>query len=327
MGFAISGVWSAVATPLDESLNLDRAKLDRQCRWLLDNGCDGIALLGTTGEANSFSVSERKAMLEGVIAGGVTPDQMAPGVGVAAIAETVELTKHALSLGVTRVVMLPPFYYKNVPDDGVFAAYARIIEGVADSRLKVVLYNIPHQSGVPLSLELVARLVAAYPETVIGIKDSSGKLETTVGYCGLGGDFAVLVGSESKGKQLGLTPRARILATALSGADPTIMLTGPMPAARKALAKAGMTIDQIDLFEVNEAFAAVPMRFMKEMGVPHEKVNVNGGAIAMGHPLGATGAMILNTLIDELHRRGLRYGMATLCVGGGMGIATIVERI
>jgi acetyl-CoA C-acetyltransferase len=105
------------------------------------------------------------------------------------------------------------------------------------------------------------------------------------------------------------------------------MLTGPMPAARKALVKAGMTIDQIDLFEVNEAFAAVPMKFMQELGVPHEKVNVNGGAIAMGHPLGATGAMILNTLIDELHRRKLRYGLATLCVGGGMGIATIVERI
>mgnify|MGYP000467507670 CR=1 FL=1 len=125
----------------------------------------------------------------------------------------------------------------------------------------------------------------------------------------------------------GLTPRARIVSTALSGADPTIMLTGPMPAARKALAKAGLTIDQIDLFEVNEAFAAVVMRFMKEMKVPHDKVNVNGGAIAMGHPLGATGAMILGTLIDELHRRKLRYGMATLCVGGGMGIATIVERI
>ena len=116
-------------------------------------------------------------------------------------------------------------------------------------------------------------------------------------------------------------------AVALSGADPTIMLTGPMPAARKALAKAGLTIDQIDLFEVNEAFAAVPMRFMREMGVPHEKVNVNGGAIALGHPLGATGAMILNTLIDELHRTKKRYGLATLCVGGGMGIATIVERI
>ena len=141
------------------------------------------------------------------------------------------------------------------------------------------------------------------------------------------GATAVLIGSEAAGKTHGLTPRARIVAVALSGADPTIMLTGPMPATRKVLAKAGLTIDQIDLFEVNEAFAAVPMKFMQEMGVSHEKVNVNGGAIAMGHPLGATGAMILGTVIDELHRRQLRYGLATLCVGGGMGIATIVERV
>jgi len=141
------------------------------------------------------------------------------------------------------------------------------------------------------------------------------------------GAAAVLIGTEAKGKALGLVPRARIVSVALSGADPTIMLTGPMPAARKALAKAGLTIQQIDLFEVNEAFAVVPMKFIKEMNVPAEKVNVNGGAIAMGHPLGATGAMILGTLIDELHRRKLRYGLATLCVGGGMGIATIVERV
>ncbi|HEY1103679.1 MAG TPA: acetyl-CoA C-acetyltransferase [Burkholderiaceae bacterium] len=141
------------------------------------------------------------------------------------------------------------------------------------------------------------------------------------------GAAAILIGSEAAGKTHQLTPRARIVAAAVSGADPTIMLTGPVPAALKALAKAGLTVDQIDLFEVNEAFAAVPMRFMKELNVPHDKVNVNGGAIAMGHPLGATGAMILNTLVDELHRRQLRYGLATLCVGGGMGIATIVERI
>ncbi|QXL83509.1 acetyl-CoA C-acetyltransferase [Comamonas sp. NLF-1-9] len=141
------------------------------------------------------------------------------------------------------------------------------------------------------------------------------------------GAAAVLIGSEAAAKAHGLRPRARIVATAVSGDDPTIMLTGPMPATRKALSRAGMTIDQIDLFEVNEAFAAVPMRFMREMGVPHEKVNVNGGAIAMGHPLGATGAMLLGTLIDELERRQLRYGLVTLCVGGGMGIATIVERL
>ena len=141
------------------------------------------------------------------------------------------------------------------------------------------------------------------------------------------GAAAVLIGNEAAAKSQNLTPRARIVATALSGADPTIMLTGPVPATKKALARAGMTVDQIDLFEVNEAFAAVPMRFMRELGVPHEKVNVNGGAIAMGHPLGATGAMLLGTLVDELHRRKLRYGLITLCVGGGMGIATIVERI
>ena len=141
------------------------------------------------------------------------------------------------------------------------------------------------------------------------------------------GAAAVLIGNEAAAKAHGLTPRARIVATALSGADPTIMLTGPVPATLKALARAGLRLDQIDLFEVNEAFAAVPMRFMRELQVPHDKVNVNGGAIAMGHPLGATGAMILGTLIDELHRRQLRYGLATLCVGGGMGIATIVERL
>ena len=141
------------------------------------------------------------------------------------------------------------------------------------------------------------------------------------------GAAAVLIGREAKGRELGLMPRGRIVATALSGADPTIMLTGPMPATRKALAKAGLTVDDIDLFEVNEAFAAVPMRFMREMGVPHEKVNVNGGAIALGHPLGATGAMLLGTLLDELERRQLKRGLITLCVGGGMGIATIIERI
>ncbi|MDQ2790253.1 MAG: acetyl-CoA C-acetyltransferase [Actinomycetota bacterium] len=141
------------------------------------------------------------------------------------------------------------------------------------------------------------------------------------------GAALVVVGSEQVGRDLGLTPRARIVAGAVIGEEPTIMLTGPAPATRKALAKAGMTMDQIDLVEVNEAFAAVVLRFMREVNVPHDKLNVNGGAIAMGHPLGATGAMILGTLIDELERRDLRYGLATLCVGGGMGIATIIERV
>ena len=141
------------------------------------------------------------------------------------------------------------------------------------------------------------------------------------------GAAIVAVGNEQVGSDLGLTPRARIIATAVSGADPTIMLTGPAPASRKALAKAGLEVGDIDLFEINEAFAAVAMRFMRDLGISDEITNVNGGSIAMGHPLGATGAMILGTLIDELERRDLRRGLATLCVGGGMGIATIVERI
>ncbi|MFC0438902.1 acetyl-CoA C-acetyltransferase [Kutzneria buriramensis] len=141
------------------------------------------------------------------------------------------------------------------------------------------------------------------------------------------GAALVAIGSEQIGKEFGLTPRARIVATAVSGADPTIMLTGPAPACRKALAKAGLTVDDIDLVEMNEAFAAVVLRFMRDMDIPWDKVNVNGGAIALGHPLGATGAMILGTIVDELERRELRYGMVTLCIGGGMGLATIVERV
>jgi acetyl-CoA C-acetyltransferase len=141
------------------------------------------------------------------------------------------------------------------------------------------------------------------------------------------GAALMLIGSEQAGTNLGLSPRARILSTGVVGTEPTIMLTGPVPAAQKALAKAGLTADQIDLFEVNEAFAAVVLKFMRDLGVPHEKVNVNGGAIALGHPLGATGAMILGTLIDELERRDQRFGLATLCVGGGMGVATVVERL
>ncbi|QIX28335.1 acetyl-CoA C-acetyltransferase [Nocardioides sp. JQ2195] len=141
------------------------------------------------------------------------------------------------------------------------------------------------------------------------------------------GAALVAIGSEQVGTDLGLEPRARIVSAAVSGADPTIMLTGPAPAARKALAKAGLEAKDIDLFEINEAFAAVAMRFMRDMGISHDITNVNGGAIAMGHPLGATGAMILGTLIDELERRDQKRGLATLCVGGGMGIATIIELV
>jgi acetyl-CoA C-acetyltransferase len=141
------------------------------------------------------------------------------------------------------------------------------------------------------------------------------------------GAALVAIGNRETGQRYGLTPRARIVSAAVSGSDPTIMLTGPAPATRKALAKAGLTIDDIDLIEMNEAFAAAVLRFAADMGIGLEKINVNGGAIALGHPLGATGAMLLGTVVDELERRDLRYGLVTLCVGGGMGVATVVERV
>lgn len=141
------------------------------------------------------------------------------------------------------------------------------------------------------------------------------------------GASLVLVGNERAGTELGLTPRARIVATALVGTEPMIMLAGPEPATRKVLAKAGLDVADIDLFELNEAFAAVVLRYQRLLDIPDEKINVNGGAIAMGHPIGATGAMILGTLLDELERRGLKRGLCTLCAGGGIGIATIIERL
>ncbi|AXQ31133.1 acetyl-CoA C-acetyltransferase [Solimonas sp. K1W22B-7] len=141
------------------------------------------------------------------------------------------------------------------------------------------------------------------------------------------GACLMLIGNAQVGKDLGLKPRARIVATAVSGAESTLMLTGPTPAIRKVLATAGLTVDDIDLFEINEAFAAVPLKVQKDLGLPDEKVNVNGGAIAMGHPLGATGAILVGTMLDELERRGGRRALITLCVGAGIGIATIIERV
>jgi acetyl-CoA C-acetyltransferase len=141
------------------------------------------------------------------------------------------------------------------------------------------------------------------------------------------GAALVLVGSEAAGARHGLTPRARIVSAAVSGSEPTIMLTGPAPASRKALTKAGLDVDQIDLAEMNEAFAAAVLRFQRDLAIDPDQLNVNGGAIALGHPLGATGAMLVGTVLDELDRRGGRYGLVTLCVGGGMGVATVLERI
>jgi 4-hydroxy-tetrahydrodipicolinate synthase len=172
----ITGVYCAAVTPVTSEKLPDFPAFVAHCRRLLEQGCDGVALLGTTGEANSFSTAERKALLEAVVSGGVAPERLVPGTGVTAVTETVELTKHALSLGVTRVVMLPPFYYKGISDDALFASYAEIAERIGDDRLRVVLYHIPQFSAVPITFPVIERLRARYPSVFVGIKDSAGDL-------------------------------------------------------------------------------------------------------------------------------------------------------
>lgn len=192
----IKGVFCASATPLDENLAPDHKRLAEHCQRLIADGCHGVALLGSTGEANSFSSSERMAMLEAVVAAGVAGNQLLPGTGLAAYTETVALTKHALSVGVETVVMLPPFYYKGVSDRGLIDSYSRVIDGVADDRLKIILYHIPPISQVPLSHDLVAALCEKYPSTIVGIKDSSGDFEHMKGLVAAFPHLSVLAGAD-----------------------------------------------------------------------------------------------------------------------------------
>jgi 4-hydroxy-tetrahydrodipicolinate synthase len=198
----IRGVFCAAATPINDAGEVDTARFIKHARNLIADGCNGVALLGTTGEANSFSISERKAILEAAVAGGIAPSQLLPGTGHCAIPDTVELTRHALSLGVNKVLMLPPFYYKNVSDEGVFSAYAHIIDKIANDRLQVILYHIPQMSAVPISFALIERLLAAYPKTVVGIKDSAGDLSNMLALVKTFPGFAVLAGADPLMKPL-----------------------------------------------------------------------------------------------------------------------------
>ncbi|KQV81479.1 dihydrodipicolinate synthase family protein [Rhizobium sp. Root1220] len=193
---AITGVFSAAATPLNTDGSPDLGLFAEHCKRLLAEGCHGVALLGTTGEANSFSSSERRTILEAALRAGVPADKLLPGTGVVAASETVELTKHALSHGVTKVVMLPPFYYKGVSDDGLFTAYSQILEKIADSRLQVILYHIPQVSGIPLSIALIGRLIAAFPDTVVGIKESAGDFNNMQAIVAAYPGFSVLAGAD-----------------------------------------------------------------------------------------------------------------------------------
>jgi 4-hydroxy-tetrahydrodipicolinate synthase len=193
---AVTGVYCAAATPVTADLSPDAPRFAAHCRWLLEEGCDGIALLGTTGEANSFSIGERRALLEATIGAGIAADRLLPGVGLPAIPDTVELTRSALAVGVTRVIMLPPFYYKGVAEDGLFAAYSEVVQRVGDPRLEILLYHIPQMSAVPITPELIARLIAAYPQTFVGIKDSAGDFDKMRALVARFPGFSVLAGAD-----------------------------------------------------------------------------------------------------------------------------------
>ena len=196
MSFAIGGVFCAAATPLKDDGTPDLRLFGAHARALLEEGCHGVALLGSTGEANSFGVKERMDLLEAALEAGVPADALLPGTSTCSVTDTIALTRHAVQAGVRGVVMLPPFYYKSFSDEGLFRFYARVIEGVADDRLKVVLYHIPMLTGVPISHSLIALLREAFPDTVVGIKDSDGKIENMQAMSAAFPGFGVLAGAD-----------------------------------------------------------------------------------------------------------------------------------
>jgi len=193
---AIHGVHSAAATPVTGDGTPDLKLFGEHCRRLLEDGCHGIAMLGTTGEANSFGVRQRIDLVEAAIAGGTPANALLPGTSTPAVADTIELTRHAVQSGAKGVVMLPPYYYKGVSDEGLFRFYARVIEAVADDRLRIVLYHIPQVSQIPLSHALIGRLLEAFPGIVTGIKDSSGDMNNMRAMCETFPALGVLAGAD-----------------------------------------------------------------------------------------------------------------------------------
>ncbi|MCP4327590.1 MAG: dihydrodipicolinate synthase family protein [Alphaproteobacteria bacterium] len=192
----LHGVWCPTLTPVDADLNPDTGRLHEHVAWLLEGGCHGVGLFGTTGEANSFSVAERKAVLESVVAAGVPTDRLMVGTGCCALTDTVALTRHAAELGCRNVLMLPPFYYKGVSDEALHRSYGEVIDRVADPDLVICLYHFPKLSGVPITLGLIERLVASFPDTIGGVKDSSGDPDSLAAFLAAFPDLAIFPGSE-----------------------------------------------------------------------------------------------------------------------------------
>jgi 4-hydroxy-tetrahydrodipicolinate synthase len=191
------GVWTPVLMPVDESYAIDTTRFLQHAGRMLERGCHGLAIFGTTSEANSFSVSERKALVETAIEGGISPERVMIGTGCCALSDSVELTRDAVSLGCKKVLVLPPFYYKNMSDAGLFRSYAALIERVGDPELRIFLYHFPQLSGVPITYGLIELLLAEFPGVVAGLKDSSGDWDNTAGLLERFPGFAVFPGSET----------------------------------------------------------------------------------------------------------------------------------
>ena len=192
----VRGLWCATLTPLDRDGRVDAARMTAHVRLLLSQGIDGVAPFGTTGEGASFSVAERRSGLDALLAGGITAARMVAGTGAAAVTDAVELTRHALSVGVSRCLVVPPFFFKDVPDESVFGFFAGLIDAVNDPRLRLYLYHIPQFSGVPIGPAVVARLAEAFPGVIAGVKDSAGEWSNTEELLARAPSLDILVGHE-----------------------------------------------------------------------------------------------------------------------------------
>jgi len=191
-----TGVLAASLTPVDEKLAPNISLMAEHCKWLLSNGCDGLAILGTTGEANSFSVKEKSEIMQGLVERGIPGEKLLPGTGTCSIQDTIELTKISLDIGSRGALMLPPFYYKNPPDEGLYRYFSEIIQNIAEDSLKIYLYHFPQMSSIPFSFKLIERLTKNYPNTVVGMKDSSGDLQNMIGAVRNFDNFCVLAGAD-----------------------------------------------------------------------------------------------------------------------------------
>ena len=293
----IAGVLAPVVTPFRTDLAPDPERFARHCRWLIDNGV-GLAVFGTNSEANSLGVEERIDLLDRLVAAGIDPARMMPGTGTCALADTVRLTAHAVKVGCAGVLMLPPFYYKGVTDEGLFRSYAEVIERVGDARLRVYLYHIPPVSQVPLSLALIERLLKAYPHAIAGVKDSSGDWSNTK---------ALLEAFAAQGFDVFAGSETFLLANLRHGGKGCISATANVnPAAIQALYAHWRDVDadgrQLRLDAVRAAFQKRPMIAAMKAAIAHWSDDPAWGTVRP--PLVELAAEATSTLVGELNALG-----------------------